>query len=228
MHPLDNVIWKALTTVQAHLGVADNRAGKFLAEVSILGAMAEPTDVGSESLASIVTSGERVGLFLDQDPQPRAPWKVMRSAPLLEMVYQGASFADDGTSQHVFLRLGEADVPEMMALTELTKPGPFSRRTYEMGEYWGIRQNGKLIAMAGERLRLPGFTEVSAVCTHPDHLGRGYATALITMLVQRIRSRAEQPFLHVRPENQRAVGLYERLGFRERAFSRYVILTKDS
>jgi len=80
--------------------------------------------------------------------------------------------------------------------------------------------------MAGERLRLPGFTEVSAVCTHPDHLGHGYATALIRMLVQRIRSRGEQPFLHVLPENTRAVELYERLGFHKRALSQYVILER--
>ena len=82
--------------------------------------------------------------------------------------------------------------------------------------------------MAGERLCLPGYTEISAVCTHPDHLGRGYATALIKMLIQRIRSRGERPFLHVRPENTRAVDLYERLGFQKRVLMRYVILEKGT
>jgi len=122
--------------------------------------------------------------------------------------------------------LGESDVPEMLALTRLTKPGPFGKRTHEMGEYWGIRQNGELIAMAGERLRLPSYTEISAVCTHPDHLGHGHATALISMLIQRIRSRGEQPFLHVRPENTRALQLYERLGFEQRVLMRHVILER--
>lgn len=224
MHPLDNVIWKALTTVQAPLGVANKRAAKFLAEVSILGALAEPRSGDFESLCPLVGPGEQVGLFLDEDPQPKAPWKVVRSAPLLEMVYENGNVAE--SAEHLFLPLGEADVPEMLALTELTKPGPFGRRTREMGEYWGIREDGKLIAMAGERLRLAGFTEVSAVCTHPDHLGKGYATALITMLIRRIHRRGEQAFLHVRPENQRAVELYKRLGFSERLFSRYVILSK--
>jgi ribosomal protein S18 acetylase RimI-like enzyme len=224
MHPLDNVIWKALTTVQAPLGVANERAAKFFAEVSILGALADPSRGDFESLSSLVGPGEQVGLFLDEDPQPRAPWKLVRSAPLLEMVYENGNHGSTG--DHVFLRLGEADVPEMLALTELTKPGPFGRRTHEMGEYWGIRDKGKLIAMAGERLRLPGFTEVSAVCTHPDHLGKGYATALIAMLVRRIHTRGEQAFLHVRPENRRAVELYKWLGFRERLFARYVILGK--
>jgi predicted GNAT family acetyltransferase len=122
-------------------------------------------------------------------------------------------------------QLGEPDVPEMLALTKLTKPGPFARRTREMGDYFGIRVNGELIAMAGERLHLPGHTEISAVCTHPDHLGHGFATALITRLMERIRNRGEQAFLHVRADNTRAVALYERLGFRKRPVNHYAILT---
>jgi predicted GNAT family acetyltransferase len=224
MHPLDNVIWKALTTLQGHLGTTNHSAGRFLQEVSILGALCEPSDEGYESLLAIVNPGERVGLFLEDDRQPPPPWQVASSAPLLQMVYQRAAVPQNATEEYRFVRLGEADVPEMLALTQLTKPGPFGRRTHEMGEYWGIRQNGKLIAMAGQRLRLPGHTEVSAVCTHPDHLGQGYATVLINMLVQRIGSRGEQAFLHVRPENTRAVELYEKLGFKQRLMMKYVIL----
>jgi len=112
----------------------------------------------------------------------------------------------------------------MLTLTELTKPGPFSKRTHEMGEYWGIRENGRLVAMAGERLRIAGFTEVSAVCTHPDCLGRGYAGALISMLVRRMCGRGERPFLHVRADNSRAVDLYERIGFEKRVLMHYVVL----
>lgn len=227
MHPLDNVIWKALTTVQVRLGTTNHSAGKFLREVSILGALAEPTGEAYECLLSILNSGERVGLFFDQDLPAPAPWKVMSSVPLLQMVYERSTFPENGTEQPAFLPLRETDVPPMLALTQLTKPGPFGKRTHEMGEYWGIRHNGDLIAMAGERLRLPGYTEVSAVCTHPDHLGHGHATALITMLVRRICNRREMPFLHVRPENTRAVELYERLGFRERVLLRYVILSKE-
>jgi ribosomal protein S18 acetylase RimI-like enzyme len=226
MHPLDNVIWKALTTLQGHLGTTNHSAGRFLQEVSILGALCEPSDEAYESLLPIVNPGERVGLFLGDDPQP-PPWKVASSASLLEMVYEGATLPENGPDKTAFLRLGETDVPEMLALTQLTKPGPFGSRTHEMGEYWGIRQNGKLIAMAGERLRLPSYSEVSAVCTHPEHQGRSYATSLVKMLVRRIRSRGELPFLHVRPENRRAVELYERLGFQKRALMRYVILERQ-
>src|ERR1700752_4459190 len=97
-----------------------------------------------------------------------------------------------------------------------------------MGTYLGIRKDGKLVAMAGERLRIPGYTEISAVCTHPDHLGHGYAARLITRLLQRICRRKEQPFLHVRADNDRAIALYARLGFTKRLLYRYAILGKTS
>ncbi len=113
--------------------------------------------------------------------------------------------------------LGVADVAEMMDLTALTKPGPFNRRTHELGTYLGIRRGGKLVAMAGERLKVPGHTEVSAVCTHPDHTGHGYARILMMEVMRRIRRRGETPFLHVREDNVRAIELYRRLAFETRA-----------
>lgn len=228
MHPLDNVIWRALTTSQSHLGTRNHFAGKFFAEVSILGALSVPSAEAYESLLSLLQPGERVGLFLDHIPEPLPAWKLVTSVPLLQMAYENPLSPESAPEQPMFSRLGESDVADMLALTRLTKPGPFGKRTHEMGEYWGIRENGQLIAMSGERLRLPGYTEISAVCTHPDHLGRGYATTLIKMLTQRIRSRGEQPFLHVRPENTRAVELYERLGFRKRVLMQYVILEKQT
>jgi ribosomal protein S18 acetylase RimI-like enzyme len=228
MHPLDNVIWKALTTCQAHLGTVRHHAAKFFADVSLLGALAEPSAEAYASLLSILNSGDRVGLFLPTDSAPAAPWKVIVSVPLLQMISENAKVHESNREAAPFVRLGKADVPAMLALTRLTKPGPFGKRTHEMGEYWGIRQNGQLIAMAGERLHLPGYTEVSAVCTHPEHLGHGYATALIHMLLQRIHNRGEQPFLHVLPQNTRAVELYERLGFRKRGLMQYVILEKQT
>lgn len=106
------------------------------------------------------------------------------------------------------------DVPEILELVSLTRPGPFLTRTIEMGEYIGLRQDGQLAAMAGERLYLPGFCEVSAVCTHPDYRGSGYGGALTTMVTERILARKETPFLHVFPHNEGARKLYEKLGFR--------------
>ena len=115
----------------------------------------------------------------------------------------------------------------MIALTELTKPGPFGKRTHELGAYLGLREGGKLVAMAGERLKVPGHTEVSAVCTHPDRAGQGYAGILMTEVMKRIRGRGEVPFLHVRQDNVRAVEVYKRLGFRERKLGHFAVLRKE-
>jgi len=115
----------------------------------------------------------------------------------------------------------------LSALTALTKPGPFSARTHELGAYIGIRRNGKLVAMAGERLKVPGCTELSAVCTHPEHTGHGFARTLMTELMRRICGRGETPFLHVREDNMRAIGLYERMGFRRRVLLHLAVLRKD-
>jgi len=124
------------------------------------------------------------------------------------------------------VRLGAADSPEMMELTSLTKPGPFGRRTHELGTYLGIRVEGKLVAMAGERLKVPGYTEVSAVCTHPEHAGKGYARMLMLEVMRGIRERGETPFLHVRRDNARAIALYERIGFRTRVMPHFALLRK--
>jgi ribosomal protein S18 acetylase RimI-like enzyme len=227
MHLLDNVIWNALNTSQAHLGVGRGPARKFHKDVSPLGGFSEPNDEAYASLSSLVEVGERVGLFLETDPKPPSDWKIIASMPLLQMLHEnGTSPAPSEESLHVFHRLGEANVPEMLALTKLTRPGPFATRTREMGDYFGIRKDGALVAMAGERLRLPGFTEVSAVCTHPEHLGQGYARRLITLLLGRIQERGERAFLHVREDNTRAVELYERLGFKKRVMLKYALLSR--
>jgi ribosomal protein S18 acetylase RimI-like enzyme len=229
MHLLDNVIWNALNTAQVHLGAGRGAARKFLPDVSLLGGFAEPNDEAYDSLASLLDAGERVGLFLEADPRPPSNWKIVACMPLLQMLHEnGDSHAPADTRLHVFHQLGEADVPEMLALTKLTKPGPFATRTREMGDYFGIRKDGALVAMAGERLRLPGFTEISAVCTHPEHLGHGYARRLIALLLNRIQARGERAFLHVRPENTRAAELYERMGFKKRVLLKYALLSQES
>jgi predicted GNAT family acetyltransferase len=114
-----------------------------------------------------------------------------------------------------------------MELTALTKPGPFDRRTREFGRYVGIRVNGSLVAMAGERMKVLGHTEVSAVCTHPEHTGKGYAQALMLEVIKGIRERGEIAFLHVRQDNLRAIEIYKRLGFRERVLRHYAVLRRS-
>lgn len=225
MHPLDNIIWQALNTSQVHLGQRNAQAAKFHKDVSLLGGLADPSLENYDSLSQLLEPGGRVGLFLEALPQPPPGWKIVITLPLLEMLCENGS-PQANTQNNAIVALGEADVPEMLALTKLTKPGPFATRTREMGDYFGIRVNGQLVAMAGERLRVPGYTEVSAVCTHPDHLGHGYATELVSLVMQRILDRGERPFLHVRGDNERAIALYERLGFRKRPPLHYAILEK--
>jgi GNAT superfamily N-acetyltransferase len=229
MHPLDNFVWKALTTRQAYLAEHFDQARRFVPEVSSIATFLEPTERGYESLARLLGDGQTVNLALDAPYQPRAGWRLIFGTPMPQMVYGGddSGLASRSTSDQQIVELGAADVPEMMELTSLTKPGPFSKRTHEMGTYLGIRHDGKLIAMAGERMKIPGYTEVSAVCTHPEHVGHGYARILMTETMRRIIGRGETPFLHVREDNVRAIELYERMGFSRRVLLHLAVLRKD-
>jgi ribosomal protein S18 acetylase RimI-like enzyme len=227
MHPLDNIIWKALTTRQAEFAESFKQVRKFMPEVSPLAAFPEPTPEGYESLTGLVDTGATIGLFLDAPYQPQAGWSFLAGAPMPEMVYEGDGVPSSSASDPEIVELSAADVPEMMALTALTKPGPFHKRTHELGTYLGIRREKKLVAMAGERLKVPGYTEVSAVCTHPEHTGHGYARILMIEVMQRILERGEAPLLHVRQDNVRAIQLYERLGFRLRVLLHFAVLRKD-
>jgi len=227
MHALDNVIWQALTTRQARFAEAVGQARRFPREVTSLTAFAEPSFDGYESLAALVGSGGTAALFLRDPYEPHAGWDFVAGAPLLQMICDhGGGRADDPTLRHVITELGLRDSREMMELTALTRPGPFGSRTHELGDYVGIRCSEKLVAMAGERLKVPGHTEVSAVCTHPEHTGKGYAAVLMKEVMRRIRERGDIPILHVRQDNARAIELYKRLGFRENWQGHFAVLRR--
>lgn len=234
MHPLDNVVWNALSTRQAHLAESFDQARRFVPEISCIAGFLEPTERGYESMAALVRSGETVNLALPEPYRARPGWKLIFATPMPQMVYRGngggfeVHSAANWKIDSRIIPLGPNDVPEMMELVSITRPGPFSKRTHEMGTYLGIRCDGKLVAMAGERMRVPGFTEVSAICTHPEHTGRGYARLLTTEIMRRILDRGEIPFLHVREANTRAIDLYERLGFVRRVLLHLAVLKKDS
>ena len=228
MHALDNVIWQALTTRQTEFAEVVGQARRFVPGVTSLTAFSEPSVQGYTSLSGLVGPGGTAALFF-QDPFAGCDgWSVVGGAPLLEMVCANgvAARANGGSSMPCITELGPQHAPEMVELAALTKPGPFGSRTHELGTYLGIRSEGKLVAMAGERLKVPGYTEVSAVCTHPEHAGKGYAQLLMTELMRRIREQGETPFLHVRQDNTRAVQIYERLGFRTRILVHYILLRK--
>jgi ribosomal protein S18 acetylase RimI-like enzyme len=226
MHPLENVIWQALTTRQAQFAESYDKARRFVQEVTSLCAFDQPNDEGYASLARLTGSSGTAAVFLDQPYEPQDGWDYIAGAPLLQMVCENGH-ASPNSSAPEMVELGDKDSPEMLDLTAMTKPGPFGTRTHELGYYVGIRDAGKLVAMAGERMKVPGYTEVSAVCTHPDHLGKGYAAALMTEVMRSIRARGEKPFLHVRSDNSRAIAIYERLGFRKRSEGHYAVLRRN-
>lgn len=223
-HPLENPIWSALTTHQSEIAQIGNFARRFPREITALAGIQEATPESFESLATITDIGDLAVLFLESDLGPLPGWELVEASPLIQMTlakFETALITVD------FQELTLTDVPEMVALAELTKPGPFGIRTIELGNFIGIRRSGALVAMAGQRLRVPGYTEVSAVCTHPDHLGHRYASALIVEVVSRILATGDTPFLHARLENTGAIRLYEKLGFKMSKVSRVNILQRS-
>jgi predicted GNAT family acetyltransferase len=220
---LDHPIWTALTTRQSDFAEVHGIARRFSPEVTQLAAIEKPSAYGFESLAALVTKGKTAGLITHERFEWPEPFTVIAEVDALQMV-QWHEPALDSVPPVESLVLGPQDVEEMVALARMTEPGPFGNRTRELGHYIGIRRQGTLAAMTGERMRVPGFTEVSAVCTHPDHTGRGYAAALVATVANRIRARGETPFLHVRADNSRAIQLYQRLGFVERARPIYAVV----
>jgi len=226
MHPLENVIWTALTTRQAPFAESLGNATRFQREVTLLSGFDEPSPEGYHSLATLTGPNGTTAVFLKSSYEPQPGWTWIAGAPLLQMVCEKFAANTNG-STHEIVALGAQDSPEMLELTTLTKPGPFGPRTHELGTYLGMRHDGKLIAMAGERMKVPGHTEVSAVCTHPDHTGKGYAAVLMREVMRQIAERGETPFLHVRQDNTRAIALYERLGFSKRKLLHFAVLRRS-
>lgn len=212
--PLDNPIWSSLTTRHAHLAQGDALARRYPPAISPLTGLNEPDGDVAASLAAIVQAGDDFGVF-GPAPALGSGWEVLREASITQMIRRETSLLDEGDVD--VLPLGAADVPEMLQLVELTQPGPFRPRTVELGRYIGIREAGRLVAMAGERMWIGDFREVSAICTHPDARGRGYARALIGRVVNRMLRGAQTPFLHVYSSNAAAIDVYLGLGFVRRA-----------
>lgn len=224
MHALDNPIWNALTTLHAHFAEGGTLAKRYPSEVTTLAGMGEPTVEAYSSLAQVL-QGAGAALFLDQQPTVPDGWNTIHASQLVQMICENPEVSAAPKSESPAAQtLTLADTDEMVALAELTKPGPFGKRTRELGHYLGIRESNRLAAMAGERLHLSGYTEVSAVCTHPDFQGRGYAGRLMSILMREIVQRGEIPILHVRQENVGAIHLYEKLGFRTRRLIHFIVL----
>lgn len=212
-HVLDNPVWAALRGPHARFAVtaaagAAPRAVRYPSDVAPFAAVADPADPRSwADLAALAGPGAVTGIS-GALTVPEG-WDTVASIPGVQLV--DTSLRAEAEPEAV--RLGPADVPEILGLIALAQPGPFLPRTVELGRYLGIRRQGRLVAMAGERLRPPGWTEISAACTHPEHRGGGLATRLVRAVAAGIRDRGDIPFLHTTESNTSGIRLYESLGF---------------
>jgi ribosomal protein S18 acetylase RimI-like enzyme len=191
------------------LAVTDGSIARYPAAVAPFVSVGDETADVAGRLERLVERGEHL-YFVGQVPKLGEGWSVERHAPLPQMVCRSPSKVKDGPEVIV---MSDAHVPDMLALTALVFPGFFRARTIDMGRYIGIYHGSTLAAMAGERMRMDGYTEISAVCTHPDYVGRGYAQRLVAMVSNAAFERGSTPFLHVYRHNTRAMAVYERLGF---------------
>jgi ribosomal protein S18 acetylase RimI-like enzyme len=220
---LDNPAWHALVGQCSHLGRQLGSAAMFDADVSPFAALPDEPDAQAWlDLAELAADTGRA-LLVRSPLEVEAPWAVHRQFDCVQMV---AKAPMAGGIDLDVVTLSSNDVPEMLNLIELTKPGPFAKRTIEFGGYIGVRRQGQLIAMAGERIRGGGFTEISAVCTDPAYRGQGLASAMVSLIVQRIRDRGEEAMLHTAADNVTAIRVYEKLGFELRRHLSIIILTR--
>jgi predicted GNAT family acetyltransferase len=221
---LDNPIWHALSTEQRSLAQGNNLAKRFPTDISPFGGLIDQSPAAYQALEEIFP-GAVTALALDAEPILPRNWEMVHRGEMYQMICDAPAHLDE---RPIFRKLTVADVPEMLALTKLTEPGPFLPRTIELGAYLGVHDAGSLVAMAGERLHLTGFTEISAVCTHPDYRGLGYGNTLMSALISRIIKRGETPILHVRTQNVGALRLYEKLGFQVRAQLHLAVIKYNS
>jgi ribosomal protein S18 acetylase RimI-like enzyme len=223
-HALDNPVWSSMQGRHADLAklvqTRTGSAGRYQRDVCPFGAVEDPRNPDCWDALTGAVDGHSVCLLLDTGAVPDG-WEVLASIPGVQMDGTALEPADDRDA----VALTDADVAEMLDLVERTRPGPYLPRTIEMGRYVGIRSSGKLVAMAGERLRPAGWTEISAVCTDVEHRGQGLGTRLVRAIAAGIRARQERPFLHAAAGNTNAIRLYQALGFTVRATPTFTIVS---
>jgi predicted GNAT family acetyltransferase len=220
--PLDRPVWSSLSSSHLALSEGNSVARRYLPDINLFASARDDDSTALEHLASLIGPGEQV-FVLQAPPIAKQPQlEVVKTALGVQMVDSGralTTYADDD-----IVALHDADAADMFALATLTEPGPFCARTHMMGDYFGVRVRGRLVAMAGERMRFPGYTEVSGVCTDPDFRGRGFARRLSAHVMASIRARGDTPFLHAWRTNTAAIRLYEDLGFKHRCVVHVAVL----
>ena len=224
MSLLDNPVWSSLSTAHASFAEGNAIAKRYPVDVAPLAATRAQSPESYQSLADLIGPAGTTALAFVTKPDLPPGWTIVRMLPNVQMVWNPTL---PPRVEHRIEDLNISHIHEMLALTALTQLGRFRKRAPELGSYLGIHKNVQLVAMAGEGFRFPGYTEISAVCTHPDHRGRGYASSLVSALIQKITKRSETPFLHVSEDNVGAIRLYEKLGFKTRRNMNFVIVKRE-
>jgi len=216
--PLDNPVWHALIGPQSRFGLGSALAKRYDPEIGVFTGI--PDDAGAaawDELATLAGPDGTAVLVRLHDPALAPGWTEAMGLPTLQMVAARRIGEPDAEPDAEIVELGDRDHNAMLDLTDRTRPGPFFARTHELGYYVGVRDGDGLVAMAGERMRTPTYTEISAVCTDPSARGRGLATRCVRTVAAGIEARGETPILHVLAENENAIRLYKSLGFEVRA-----------
>jgi len=226
---LDDPIWSALNTAHASFAQGGSLARRYPAHIGPLSGLANQSDAAYEELRALAGPNGIVVLFVQQPPQPRTGWTLVREGPLTQMVCTNPPAESPAPLPPgaTLCPLTAADSPAMVELATLTEPGPFREGTHELGGFYGIFEGRRLVSMAGQRMRVPGHVEVSAVCTHPDARGRGYARTLMIQVMADIRAEGLTPFLHTWAFNHNAIRVYTDLGFVLRHSMHVAVLRND-
>jgi ribosomal protein S18 acetylase RimI-like enzyme len=215
---LDNPIWNSLVTTHAHLAlgaqIGNGLARRYPSPIGPLSGFEKPTPEAYADLAATVPAGDIAVLFLDDPPSPPESWQLIRGGTLTQMICSAPP--TQPAIDEAIVPLNQIAFPEMLSLATLTEPGPFRDQTATLGDFLGIRVDGRLAAMAGQRLAPTGFAEISAVCTHPDFRGHGYAKALVAAVAHSIHASGRTPFLTSFEDNTGAIRVYQQVGFAHR------------
>ncbi|MCV0427315.1 MAG: GNAT family N-acetyltransferase [Roseibium sp.] len=208
----NRIVWSALTTRQDRFSLGTRLAKRFDPAVSPFAVSMDNSPSALDALADLIAPENDYALLL-QAENILLPDKLVAEISTKGVLMTEEKPSPKGSGDVTIEILTDNDIPDMVALANLTKPGPFQHRTPELGTFWGVKLDGRLAAMAGTRLDLPGYTEVSGICTHPDFQGRGLATALSLHVATTIREKGDTPFLHAYADNHGAIALYRKLGF---------------
>jgi len=217
MHVLDNMIWNALTTGNKDIALIGNDVARYRTDIAPFGAMKEFSEENFQKLYEFIPADGKVAVSsLDKRNYDEKKWKLLLNYLCSQMVYTNPIHEFKTKNSSLLTPLTDEHIPQMLELTALTKPGPFLQRTIEFGNYFGIFIDDRLAAMTGQRMHPVPYMEVSAVCTHPDFRGKGYAKACMLHVMRLILDNGFIPFLHVLTSNRTAIQLYESIGFETR------------